>query len=578
MDERGPCRCLQVLVGRAGSPVQQVLSDGGVEQVRLLRDHADDVSERLEGQAADVVAVDRNGPGGHVVQPRDEVGDRGLAGATGADQRGQLPRLDTQVHVLQGPFPEFGRGDRRALAVGGGGAGRLGRDRRPLLLGVVAERNVSQADLPADLLSRQGHGVRRVLDLMGHVQVFEDAVEQRHGGLHLHRDHQHLADGEEQPALQRGERGDGPSLDGRLPDSLVGDHDAGDQVDERRGDGEERADQREEVAPNHLLPDLEVGQPLVLVAEAADLVPLPPEHLGQQDARDRERLLRDGAHLGQGLLGDGGDPPPCPAHARREIQEYRRHRERQHGQLPGQDHHRDEGADDDDDVRQDARGGIGHHALDAAHVVRQAGLDLPRPGLGEEPERHHLQVAVQGVPEVLHHPLPDHIRQEGLAHADQARDDGNDDHEPGGPIEEVEVGRQQVRRNRAGPGEQRLVEDDGDQQWVHHPERGGQHDQGADQRDLSAVGPERANHAADGFAADGAIVVRVGNGAPEHVGRRRHPTGPARSHGDENNRLQDYPRPDPASTARARTASSIAGVSLPVNVFCWLGWKDPMSR
>ena len=32
------------------------------------------------------------------------------------------------------------------------------------------------------------------------------------------------------------------------------------------------------------------------------------------------------------------------------------------------------------------------------------------------------------------------------------------------------------------------------------------------------------------------------------------------------------------SRARTRTSSSIAGVSLPVNVFCWLGWKQPSRR
>ena len=39
--------------------------------------------------------------------------------------------------------------------------------------------------------------------------------------------------------------------------------------------------------------------------------------------------------------------------------------------------------------------------------------------------------------------------------------------------------------------------------------------------------------------------------------------------------------PDGAQPQRARarssTASSISGVSLPVKVFCWLGWKQPSS-
>ncbi len=32
-----------------------------------------------------------------------------------------------------------------------------------------------------------------------------------------------------------------------------------------------------------------------------------------------------------------------------------------------------------------------------------------------------------------------------------------------------------------------------------------------------------------------------------------------------------------SSRARAITASSIDGVSRPVNVFCWLGWYEPSS-
>ncbi len=35
--------------------------------------------------------------------------------------------------------------------------------------------------------------------------------------------------------------------------------------------------------------------------------------------------------------------------------------------------------------------------------------------------------------------------------------------------------------------------------------------------------------------------------------------------------------PEAISNARRSTSSSIAGVSRPVNVFCWLGWKHPSS-
>ena len=53
--------------------------DRGVEQVRLLRDDADEVGQRLEGQVADVDAADRDRAALDVVEPRGEVGERRLA-------------------------------------------------------------------------------------------------------------------------------------------------------------------------------------------------------------------------------------------------------------------------------------------------------------------------------------------------------------------------------------------------------------------------------------------------------------------------------------------------------------------
>ncbi len=43
---------------------------------------------------AHVVAVDAHRAGGHVVEARDQVGDRRLAGAGLADERDRLARLD----------------------------------------------------------------------------------------------------------------------------------------------------------------------------------------------------------------------------------------------------------------------------------------------------------------------------------------------------------------------------------------------------------------------------------------------------------------------------------------------------
>ena len=47
--------------------------------------------------------------------------------------------------------------------------------------------------------------------------------------------------------------------------------------------------------------------------------------------------------------------------------------------------------------------------LDAADVVGQAALDLAGPGLGEEAQRHPLEVGVQRVAQVLHDVLADDV-------------------------------------------------------------------------------------------------------------------------------------------------------------------------
>src|SRR6266545_1308754 len=76
--------------------------------------------------------------------------------------------LDIERHALQGPFPtgtlpvaEVGRGDRRNTL-----RGRL-----------VPEPDVAELNPPADLLRNEGQRVRRVGDVVIHVQVLEDPIE-----------------------------------------------------------------------------------------------------------------------------------------------------------------------------------------------------------------------------------------------------------------------------------------------------------------------------------------------------------------------------------------------------------------
>ena len=105
VDVRGARRGVEFLLGRVGAPVEQVPADRRVEQVGLLRDDADQVAERLELQVAHVDPVDLHRAALHVVQPRDQVRHRRLAGTGRPDQRRELPGFDRQGDVLQRPLP-----------------------------------------------------------------------------------------------------------------------------------------------------------------------------------------------------------------------------------------------------------------------------------------------------------------------------------------------------------------------------------------------------------------------------------------------------------------------------------------
>src|SRR3984885_2795655 len=103
MDPRGPRGVFDVRVGGVGTREPEVLADAGVEQIRLLRDHADRRGERLERGIADVDPVDRHPALLRLVQPRGQVADRGLAGAGLTHDRGSGARRDHEVDLTERP-------------------------------------------------------------------------------------------------------------------------------------------------------------------------------------------------------------------------------------------------------------------------------------------------------------------------------------------------------------------------------------------------------------------------------------------------------------------------------------------
>src|SRR6266516_3438766 len=78
---------LDLPIGRLRLRKAQILSHRLVEEVRLLRDDADEVRKRLEAQIADVDTPDRDPSAAGVVEPRREVAERRLAGAGLPDER-----------------------------------------------------------------------------------------------------------------------------------------------------------------------------------------------------------------------------------------------------------------------------------------------------------------------------------------------------------------------------------------------------------------------------------------------------------------------------------------------------------
>src|SRR5919109_3790555 len=90
------CRttCLdQLFVGRVGPRVTEVVRDGVVVEVRVLRDDPDGARQAGQRDVADVAAVYAHGTFGDVEDARNQHRDRRLARTRRADERDGATRL-----------------------------------------------------------------------------------------------------------------------------------------------------------------------------------------------------------------------------------------------------------------------------------------------------------------------------------------------------------------------------------------------------------------------------------------------------------------------------------------------------
>ena len=344
------------------------------------------------------MAVDAHRALGGVIEARHELGERRLAGAGLSDQRHGLTGGDRQVDVAQRP--------------------RVG------VVGAVAERDLVEAHLAADLVQRDGAGRVDQLGLL--VEQREDLVQSRHPGLVGGVELGELLDGVEE-VVERGDEGEHHAGRRVAVDRL----DAADEQDLHRDQRRQQLDARE--VGRVELDRRPVGSAVLVVEcfELGDVAPLLAE--GADDPDARQRLLQ--------VAGDGRDLLPRQpvgvgggdAEGQRAEAEDGQGDEGQQGQVEVQDE-QDDHDPQQGQARLDERGQavldelverldvVGHPADEHAGAIARV-----------EAHRQRLQVGEQLEPQVLERALTHPADEVGLGVGGDAvddRGDEEDDHDP----------------------------------------------------------------------------------------------------------------------------------------------------
>src|ERR1700729_3887675 len=151
VDLGGTGGVLDLGIGGLGPGVAQVLPHGGVQQVGLLADDANDRGEVGQPQVADVDSVDQDAAGGRVVQPGNQQGDGRLAGSGLAHQGERAARGHVDVNIINGgPVSTW-----------------------------ISKADAVQLDVAGDPGRVDLHRPGRVADVDRQVEVVEDPREQR---------------------------------------------------------------------------------------------------------------------------------------------------------------------------------------------------------------------------------------------------------------------------------------------------------------------------------------------------------------------------------------------------------------
>ncbi len=167
-----------------GAPVFDIVLQRAGKEHALLEHDADLLAQRVGGDRADVRSIHQHRSRGDVIETREQVDDRALAGTAGADDRHHLARRDDKADVGQRP--------RAALA---------------RQLEIVVESDVAELDVPVQQRQR---ACRRQIGHLGlgiehREDIFEAGARALENRTQVHEAHDGRKD-ERDVGVERDER------------------------------------------------------------------------------------------------------------------------------------------------------------------------------------------------------------------------------------------------------------------------------------------------------------------------------------------------------------------------------------
>ncbi|CAH0327117.1 hypothetical protein SRABI128_05781 [Microbacterium sp. Bi128] len=310
-----------------------------MEQVTVLRHHAEGCAHRVEREVTDVHAragrraAESDGAGVDVVQARQELRNGGLARPGGADEGHRLARLHPEADAVQHFLAAAGVQGQHVLQGG----------QRDFVRRGVGEADV--VELHRERTWRGGHRVRLLLDERLEVQDLEDAFEADQGAHDLDPCVRKCRERRVQAGEQQCQHDDVARV------QLPGEREpAAQAVDQCQGQGRDQCQRRDEGELQHGGADADVPDAAGPEGELAGFLVGAAEELDQRGAGRGEALGHLGAHGGVVFGGFAPQIGQLGAHPAGRDQEDRQQDHGEHGHKPRFVQHHREGQRQGHDV------------------------------------------------------------------------------------------------------------------------------------------------------------------------------------------------------------------------------------